>query len=206
MGTEQTKRINHPRECCIFCEDVKGLVVQTECGHVYHFQCLNLWLTSHDSRAASSSGGPSGVDIVYVTEYRRRSCPTWLIWQGTVFMQSTLFYKRYFQWNYVLVPILLIILTHILMRTVGSYFSKGSRTWNSVLPISVKFNIYELEPMFREWWIDKIWAVVMVTIYLKIVKFIEIEISVLQTANYSCQKVKYFYQACKTILVHNWYV
>ena len=66
-NSREHRRINHPRECCICFEDVEGHVVQTGCGHVYHFQCLNGWLTSNNDEGSSSNGGTSGVEIIQNT-------------------------------------------------------------------------------------------------------------------------------------------
>lgn len=64
MATNDRKRINHPRECCICCHDVSGHVVQTGCGHVYHFGCLRRWLTSNSREAVSRNSGTSGLENV----------------------------------------------------------------------------------------------------------------------------------------------
>ena len=55
MATQDQKRINHPRECCICFDDISGHVVQTKCGHVYHFECLDTWLNTDDDASNSVS-------------------------------------------------------------------------------------------------------------------------------------------------------
>ena len=55
MATQDPKRINHPHECCICFDDIAGHVVETKCGHVYHFKCLITWLNAGDGTSNSAS-------------------------------------------------------------------------------------------------------------------------------------------------------
>ena len=63
-SSREHRPINDPRECCICFEDVERHVVQTGCGHVNHFQCLNGWLTSNNDEGSSSNEGTSCVEII----------------------------------------------------------------------------------------------------------------------------------------------